>query len=84
MQFPSEVGFVRRPDFNHIYEGIDKDVEKLIAEGYLIEFKETSDLSEKVRSDLGQSGKNEKDKNDKEKKGSLLIALNESEVSHLV
>lgn len=78
---PSEVGFVRKPDFNHIYEGIDKDIDQLISEGYLIEFKGISNLSEKVKSDLVQNGKAEKA--EKEIKGSLLMAINESEVSGL-
>ena len=39
-QHVKQSGFVRNFDFNHIYKGIEDDVNILIDEGYLIEFKE--------------------------------------------
>jgi hypothetical protein len=51
----------------------------LISEGYLIEFKGGSNLSEKVKSDL----RCKDSKNEKEIEGSLLMAINESEVNNL-
>ena len=36
-------GYLRKnPDFNHIYPTIEQDVEKLLDEGYLMEFKDKS------------------------------------------
>lgn len=35
----TKTGFVRNPDLSHTYKGIDLDIDRLILEGYLVEFK---------------------------------------------
>lgn len=62
-------GFVRYFDFSHIYPKIDKDVERLINEGYLFEFTDMPNLHDKIKKDPGlQKGK--------EKMPTLLYPVN--------
>lgn len=56
-----QTGFRRNPDFNHIYKGIERDVDRLILEGYLVEFKHKDVLHEALRKKGGgiQPGRKE-------------------------
>jgi hypothetical protein len=54
-------GFVRNNDFNHIYKGIEEDVNTLIDQGLLIEFKE-NDLHNDMIKDNQNKWRKENDK----------------------
>lgn len=66
----SVTGFVRGPDFSHIYPGIDDDVNRLISEGYLFEISDNNHLHDSIKKKNSTS--NRKD----EKVSTLLYPIN--------
>lgn len=52
-------GFLRTHEFNHIYKGVEKDVDRLIKEGYLVEFKDNTHLHELIKKKNATSNRRE-------------------------
>lgn len=44
-------GFIRSYDFSHVYPDIDKDIDKLIEDGHLMEFKDFNNLHDSIKRD---------------------------------
>jgi len=63
-------GFVRKYDFSHIYKEVDNDIDELIEEGHLFEFKFDDLCAEiKAKKELDQRG-------DKPRDPTLLYPVN--------
>ena len=54
-----KTGFLRTHEFNHMYKDVEKDVDRLIEEGYLIEFKDNDHLHQLIKIKNSNSNRRE-------------------------
>ena len=69
-------GFLRTHEFNHMYKDVERDVDRLIMEGYLIEFKDNDHLHQLIKNKNAASNRK-----DGQRMQTILYPVNKDDTS---